>query len=76
MDLYFHHIAIGGPMGWYLEKPLNPEQLSIIIGFAADALMAFITEELIPQAFKRAELHIGLSSSFGFLLGLALFHFF
>lgn len=69
-------IAIGGPIGWYLEKPLNPEQLSIIIGFAAGALMAFITEELIPQAYKRAELHIGLSSSFGFLLGLALFQLF
>ncbi|MEJ7642903.1 MAG: hypothetical protein WKF36_12030 [Candidatus Nitrosocosmicus sp.] len=72
----FTIIAIGGPIGWYLEKPLNPEQLSIIIGFAAGALMAFITEELIPQAYKRAELHIGLSSSFGFLLGLALFQLF
>jgi ZIP family zinc transporter len=69
-------ISIGGPIGWYLEKPLSPEQLSIIIGFAAGALMAFITEELIPQAYKRAELHIGLSSSFGFLLGLALFQLF
>jgi zinc transporter, ZIP family len=68
-------IAIGGPIGWYLEKPLDPQHLSIIIGFAAGALMAFVTEELIPQAYKRAELHIGLSASFGFLLGLTLFHF-
>jgi ZIP family zinc transporter len=68
-------VAIGGPIGWYLEIPFTPGQLSIVIGFAAGALMAFITEELIPQAYKRAELHIGLSSSFGFLVGLALFHF-
>ncbi|MBA3750526.1 MAG: hypothetical protein H0X03_06485 [Nitrosopumilus sp.] len=68
-------VALGGPIGWYLEIPFTPGQLSIVIGFAAGALMAFITEELIPQAYKRAELHIGLSASFGFLVGLALFHF-
>ncbi|MDW3626514.1 MAG: hypothetical protein QOK72_07715 [Nitrososphaeraceae archaeon] len=68
-------VTIGGPLGWYLEKPLNPEQLSMIISFAAGALMAFITEELIPQAYKRVELHIGLSSSFGFIIALALFHY-
>lgn len=68
-------ITCGGPLGWYLEKPLNPEQLSMIISFAAGALMAFITEELIPQAYKRVELHIGLSSSFGFIIALALFHY-
>jgi ZIP family zinc transporter len=68
-------VTIGGPLGWYLEKPLNPEQLSMIISFAAGALMAFITEELIPQAYKRVELHIGLSASFGFIIALALFHY-
>ena len=68
-------VTIGGPLGWYLEKPLNPEQLSMVISFAAGALMAFITEELIPQAYKRVELHIGLSASFGFIIALALFHY-
>lgn len=68
-------VTIGGPLGWYLEKPLNSEQLSMIISFAAGALMAFITEELIPQAYKRVELHIGLSASFGFIIALALFHY-
>ena len=68
-------VTIGGPLGWYLEKTLTPEQLSMIISFAAGALMAFITEELIPQAYKRVELHIGLSSSFGFIIALALFHY-
>ena len=68
-------VTIGGPLGWYLEKPLNPEQLSMIISFSAGALMAFITEELIPQAYKRVELHIGLSASFGFIIALALFHY-
>jgi zinc transporter ZupT len=56
-------------------ETINSEQLSMIISFAAGALMAFITEELIPQAYKRVELHIGLSSSFGFIIALALFHY-
>ncbi|MGZ8887217.1 MAG: hypothetical protein ACXW1A_03030 [Nitrososphaeraceae archaeon] len=73
--IVFVIVAIGGPLGWYLEKPLSPDQLSMIISFAAGALMAFITEELIPQAYKRVELHIGLSSSFGFIIALALFHY-
>ncbi|MGE3859264.1 MAG: ZIP family metal transporter [Nitrososphaeraceae archaeon] len=74
-SIVFIIVTIGGPLGWYLEKPLNPEQLSMIISFAAGALMAFITEELIPQAYKRVELHIGLSASFGFIIALALFHY-
>ena len=74
-SIVFVIVTIGGPLGWYLEKPLNPEQLSMIISFAAGALMALITEELIPQAYKRVELHIGLSASFGFIIALALFHY-
>lgn len=56
MFFIFVIVTIGGPLGWYLEKPLNAEQLSMIISFAAGALMAFITEELIPPAYKRVEL--------------------
>lgn len=71
----FAAVAVAGPLGYYLEKPLTTGQLSVIVGFAAGALMAFITEELIPQAYKKAESHIGLSTTFGFLLGFLLFYF-
>lgn len=71
----FAPVAAAGPIGYYLVQPLTDDQVSIILGFAAGALMAFITEELIPQAYKRAEVHIGLSATLGFLVGFGLFHF-
>lgn len=71
----FAPVALAGPIGFYLVRPLSNDELAIIVGFAAGALMAFITEELIPQAYKRAEVHIGLSATFGYLLGFSIFYF-
>jgi ZIP family zinc transporter len=71
----FVAVSTAGPIGYYLVKPLDPFYISIIIGLAAGALIALITEELIPQAYEKAEYHIGLSCTFGFLIGLSLFHF-
>jgi len=71
----FVPVALAGPVGFYLVRPLSNDELAIIVGFAAGALMAFISEELIPQAYKRAEVHIGLSATLGFLLGFSIFYF-
>jgi ZIP family zinc transporter len=71
----FAMVAIAGPVGYYLAKPLPNEYLSIMIGFAAGGLIAFITEDLIPESQKKAKWHIGLSTAFGFLTGMVLFHF-
>lgn len=68
-------VAIAGPMGYFLAKPLSNEHLSIIIGFAAGDLVAFIVEDLIPEAYKKNEWHTGISTGFGFLIGMAIFHF-
>lgn len=68
-------VAPAGPIGLYLVKPLSDDIVSIIVGFAAGTLMAFITEDLIPKAYKEIKWHIGLSTSLGFLLVLAFFHF-
>lgn len=68
-------VSAAGPIGYYLVKPLDPSHISIIIGVAAGALISFVTEELIPQAYEKAEYHIGLSCSLGFLIGLSLFYF-
>jgi zinc transporter, ZIP family len=45
-------VSIAAPVGYYLVKPLSHGQISIILGFAAGALMAFLTEDLIPEAYK------------------------
>ncbi len=68
-------VAISGPIGYYLARPLSNDQLSILIGFAAGDLIAFIVEDLIPEAYKKVEWHTGLSAAFGFLTGLIMFHF-
>lgn len=68
-------VAPAGPIGLYLVKPLSDDIVSIIVGFAAGTLMAFITEDLIPKAYKEIKWHIGLSTSLGFLLVLAFFQF-
>ncbi|MDN5847592.1 MAG: hypothetical protein L0H53_15110 [Candidatus Nitrosocosmicus sp.] len=46
-------VAISGPIGHYLARSLSNEQLSILIGFAAGDLIAFIVEDLIPEDYKR-----------------------
>ncbi|MBA3749984.1 MAG: hypothetical protein H0X03_03670 [Nitrosopumilus sp.] len=68
-------VAAAGPIGYYLARPISNEQLSILIGFAAGDLIAYIVEDLIPEAYKKVEWHTGLSASFGFLVGLTIFHF-
>jgi zinc transporter ZupT len=62
-------------LGFYLVGPLTHDQLFFVpvSGFAAGALMAFVTEELVPQAYHKVEVHIGLSSTLGFLFVLLLF---
>ncbi len=70
----FGIVFIAGPIGYYLGETLPKSELSIIIGFAAGALLAFVSQELFPKAFERANVHIGLSTAFGFLIAFALFH--
>ena len=70
----FGVVFIAGPIGYYLGEILPKSELSIIIGFAAGALLAFVSQELFPKAFERANVHIGLSAAFGFLIAFLLFH--
>jgi ZIP family zinc transporter len=58
-------VAIGGLIGYFLVRPLDERYLSIIFGFAAGALISFVTEELIPEAYKKVNWHIGLSAALG-----------
>ncbi len=71
----FISVAIAGPIGYFVARPLDNEYLSIIIGFAAGDVIAFIVEDLIPEAYKKNEWHIGISTGLGFLVGITIFHF-
>ena len=72
----FLAVVIAAPLGYSFVKTLTNPEISIILGFASGALISLITEELIPEAYKKAKYHIGLSTTFGFLVGYLLFHFF
>jgi ZIP family zinc transporter len=69
-------VSIAAPLGYYLVKHLSHGQISIILGFAAGALMAFLTEDLIPEAYKKSNFYNGIATTFGFLVGFMLFNIF
>ncbi len=71
----FAIITAAGPAGYYLVEPLSNDQIAIVLGFAAGAVMTFITEQLIPQAYAKYQFHIGIASTAGFLLGFLVFHY-
>lgn len=73
--MVFIFVAIGGPIGYFLTLFLNEYYLSIVFSFAAGALMSFVTEELIPDAYKKVNWHIGLSACVGLFVSFAIFHF-
>lgn len=73
--LIFVSVIIATITGYLLIKHIPIISTSIILGFAAGALLAMITESLLPEGFKGAKYSIGLPTSFGFILGYILFHF-
>ena len=68
-------VALSAPLGFYLVNLVAKDEISIILGFAAGILIAFIAEDLLPEANKKANFHTGLSTTFGFLSGYILFNF-
>jgi ZIP family zinc transporter len=72
----FVFVTAGGPIGYFLTLFLNEYYLSIVFSFAAGALMSFVTEELIPDAYRKVNWHIGLSACLGLFVSIAIFHFY
>ena len=68
-------VAPAGVIGLYLVKPLGEAGVGGIIGFAAGALLVFVTVDLIPKAYSEENWHIGLSTSLGLIAVLAIFHY-
>ncbi|HYF98687.1 MAG TPA: hypothetical protein VD815_01205 [Candidatus Saccharimonadales bacterium] len=76
MSVVFTFVAIGGPIGYFLTLVLDKYYFSIILSFAAGALMSFVTEALIPDAYKKVNWHIGLSACLGLFISFIIFHFY
>jgi len=67
-------VAVSTIIGYLISQYIAKEHTSIILGFAAGALLAMIAESIIPEGYEKARYSIGLSSSFGFLIGYILFN--
>lgn len=72
----FLFVLIGGPIGYLLTLILNEYYLSIVFSFAAGALMSFVTEELIPDAYRKVNWHIGLSACLGLFVSFIIYHYY
>jgi zinc transporter ZupT len=60
----FAIITAAGPIGHYLLKDLTSDEIAVTsLGFRAGALMAFITQELISQAYAKYQSHIGMAAT-------------
>ena len=75
-SMVFAVVLIGGPIGYFLMLLLNEYYLSIIFSFAAGALMSFVTEELIPDAYRKVNWHIGLSACLGLFISFIIYHYY
>jgi zinc transporter ZupT len=71
----FALVAPAGLVGLYLVRPLDENGIGGIIGFAAGALLVFVTVDLIPKAYSEEKWHIGLSTTLGLISVLAIFHY-
>ncbi|WP_320067359.1 ZIP family zinc transporter [Micromonospora sp. RTGN7] len=60
--------------GYTLLGDAPPEVLASITALAAGAILAMITDTMIPEAFEDAHLLVGLITVLGFLVAFALSH--
>lgn len=60
--------------GYTLLGGAPPEVLATITALAAGAILAMITDTMVPEAFEDAHLLVGLVTVLGFLTAFALSH--
>ncbi|MDJ0319145.1 ZIP family zinc transporter [Pseudarthrobacter sp. PS3-L1] len=58
--------------GYLLLDGAAPGTLAVVNGLAAGAILAMITDTMIPEAFERASLYTGLIATLGFLAAFSL----
>ncbi|MFZ1412166.1 MAG: ZIP family zinc transporter [Micropruina sp.] len=60
--------------GYLLLDGASPGTLAFVNALAAGAILAMITDTMIPEAFEEAALYSGLLATLGFLVALTLHH--
>ncbi|MFJ6196676.1 ZIP family metal transporter [Micromonospora sp. NPDC092111] len=66
--------GVAALLGYTLLGGAPPEVLAAITALAAGAILAMITDTMVPEAFEDAHLLVGLITVLGFLVAFALSH--
>jgi ZIP family zinc transporter len=61
-----------GALGVLLLQGASPALVASITAVAAGAILAMVADTMIPEAFERTHLYVGLVATFGFALSFAL----
>ncbi len=66
-------VAVSAPIGYFLATVVATDYLSIVLSFAAGALIVFVAGELISPSYRESKSHYeDISISIGFLIGAVL----
>lgn len=67
-------VALSSLAGFLLLDGASPTTLALVNAVAAGAILAMITDTMIPEAFQEDSLYAGLLTTLGFLAALSLHH--
>lgn len=66
--------GLAGLLGCLLLEGAAPGTIAVITAIAAGAILAMVTDTMVPEAFERAQLYTGLIATVGFALAFTVGH--
>ncbi|KRC49110.1 MULTISPECIES: ZIP family metal transporter [unclassified Nocardioides] len=64
--------GVAGLLGAALLEGASPELVAVITALAAGAILAMVSDTMIPEAFERTHLYAGFIATAGFMLAFAI----
>ena len=64
--------ALAAAAGYALLADASPRSISFVLAFAAGAILTMLSTTMMPEAFKDARRPVGLATTFGFAVALAI----
>ena len=63
--------GLSGALGCLLLQGASVEVIAVITAIAAGAILAMVADTMIPEAFERTHLYVGLLATLGFIVAFA-----
>jgi zinc transporter, ZIP family len=64
--------GLAGLLGCLLLEGAAAETIAVITAVAAGAILAMVADTMIPEAFERTHLYVGLIATVGFILAFSI----